>query len=180
MSTASAIAGLILLVAIAAPVAFYYLKIAPDLRRADAARFPERAEMRDRAKLLATIIDPARVISFDCEGFANCDDYERLARELLASASPPSPIEVTCTVVGERKRIEARVGDERFARHVEDRTDWVDLEALLPLLNRALRVAGAPGKLTTIELTSDQGAHVAYVSPDEQVRLKSAGLRERF
>ena len=110
MSGASAIAGLLLLVLIAAPVAFYYLKIVPDLRRSEAARFPERAAMRDREKLLATIIDPARVISFDCEGFENAADYEQLARKLLASAAPPAPIEVTCRVVGDRKRIEVRVG----------------------------------------------------------------------
>ena len=66
------------------------------------------------------------------------------------------------------------------SRATSDHTDWVDLEALLPLLNRALRVAGATGKLTTIELTSDQGAHVACVSEDERERLRRARLFERF
>jgi hypothetical protein len=180
VSGASAIAGILLLLLIAAPVAFYYLKIVPDLRRAEAAQFPERAEMRDRAKLLATILDCSRVISFDCEGFENVADYERLARKLLAAAAPPTAIDFTCKVAGDRKRLEVRVGSETFARHVEDRTDWVDLEALLPLLNRALRAAGAKGKLTTIELTSDQGAHVVYASEDERARLRKAGLRDRF
>ena len=181
MSGASALVlVLFCVVVIAAPLAFYYLKIVPDLRRAEKKQFPERAVMRERKQLLAETIQPSRVMSFDCEGFENASDYEHLVQRFLAAVRPPVTIGFTCTVDGDRKRLEVTAAGQTFRRNVEHNTDWLDLEALLPLLNRALKVAGASGVFTTVELTSDQGAHVVYVSQDERTQLQRAGLRTHF
>jgi hypothetical protein len=180
MSPASAIVGLLLLLLFAAPVAFYFLKIKPDLQRMDDERYPERREMRERDKKLSAILDRSRVIGFDCEGFENASDYEHLARKLLGSVHPVVGVTFTCTVEDNKKKLEVAVGSERFVRRVDHDTDWVDLTALLQLLNRALKVAGATGKLTRVELTSDQGAHVVYASEDERKKLRSAKLFEHF
>lgn len=116
------------------------------------ARAPRRRSEPEGLRRVLAVVRRDQVLQIDGECVDDAADYVDVVARLVALCGGDLAFdEVSCEAVDSRRVLLVRRGERAWRAELAGRTDWIDTEPLLDVLNTALADQRAPGRLWSFD-----------------------------